>query len=128
MRLEIRAADSEDGAALRDFYRWLRQDDDGPEQVGLAPDAAGPTGAMGAMEVVEVVLTQSFALATLTMQYAGWRRSTAARPPTAGFTFTRASDGLSVTVAGGSDDEVRRVMALLADAPPPPDSGGPNPL
>ncbi|HEY3477939.1 MAG TPA: hypothetical protein VGL02_03485 [Streptomyces sp.] len=127
MLLEIHAEDEEQAAELRDFYRWLRDDEDGPERVTLAHRTGEATGAMGALEIIEVVLTQSAAAANLAMQYASWRRArgaggggTATGP---GFTFRRA-DGLSVTVEGGSDDDVRRLLALLAAAPDSPSTSG----
>lgn len=124
MRLEIRAVDEDEAAELRDFFRWLRDDEAGPEQIRLESRAAG--GAMGATEVIDLVLTHSVAVANLAMVYGTWRRSRGRRP-SAGFTFTRPSDGLSVTVEDGSDESVRRLLAVLATPPPPPDGGPPNP-
>lgn len=144
MRLRIQAVDaSEDeggdgdgagdgGAALRELYRWLRDDEDGPDEVRLATlpadDDAELTesdGAMGPLEVIDVVLTQTVAVANLAVVYAGWRRSRRPRP-TGGFTFTRPSDGLTVTVEGGSEEAVRELLAVLA-APPAPISPAPTP-
>lgn len=132
MRLEIRAADEDDAGELRDFYRWLRDDEDGPEQIRLEArnedrpgDKPGAKpgerrGTMGGVEVIDLVLTQAVAAANLAMVYATWRRARPRRP-SAGFTFTRTSDGLSVTVEDGSDESVRRLLAVLA-APPLPDA------
>ncbi|MEU6848691.1 hypothetical protein ABZ901_01965 [Actinacidiphila alni] len=124
--------DEDGGAELRELCAWLRADEDGPDEVRLLPDGgdgtgadgtgADGTGAMGPAEVIDLVLTQGVALANLALVYAGWRQSRAHRPPAAGFTFTRASDGLSVTVSGevGSEEAVRRLLAVLAEAPQPP--------
>ncbi|MEW2519005.1 effector-associated constant component EACC1 [Actinacidiphila alni] len=112
------------GAELRELCAWLRADEDGPDEVRLLPGGGDGTGAdgagaMGPAEVIDLVLTQGVALANLALVYAGWRQSRAHRPPAAGFTFTRASDGLSVTVSGeaGSEEAVRRLLAVLAETP-----------
>lgn len=120
MRVEIRATNDDEVPALHDFFRWLRDDQDGPESVRLENAATGRPGAMGALEVIQVVLAESTTIASLAMQYVSWRRSRAGGGRGAGFTFTRASDGLSVTVENGTDDEVRRVLAVLAALPEPP--------
>jgi len=125
--LEIRAADEDEVDELRDFFRWLRDDEDGPELVRLEQDTAGSGGAMGALEFIDVVLTQTVALGGLAAQYAAWRRSRLGRSGGAGFTFTRPSDGLSIDVRGGSEDEVRRLVAFLAEpAASAPDDGNPS--
>jgi hypothetical protein len=114
VRLEIRATGGDGAAAgageLRDLYLWLQAEEDGPEQIRLE---SRPAGATGAPEVIDLVLTHSVAVANLAMAYATWHRARPSRP-TAGFTFTRVSDGLSVTVADGSDDSVRLLLAALA--------------
>jgi Effector Associated Constant Component 1 len=122
VRVEIRAVaegDGEgDGDELRDFFRWLTEDEDGPEQVRLRVLAGSPAdGAMGPQEIIDLVLTHGVALANLALMYVNWRGARGARP-TSGLTFTRASDGLSVTVSGGSEEAVRQVLALLAQVPP----------
>jgi membrane-associated two-gene conflict system component 1 (EACC1) len=124
MQVEIRAADEDGAGALRDFFRWLRDDEEGPDDVALTHDATGHPGAMGALEVVQVVLAQSTALAGLAMQYASWRRSRSGTRGGAAFTFTRPSDGVTVTVEGGTDDDVRRALAVLAAPPATPPAPG----
>jgi hypothetical protein len=128
MLVEIRAQGEDGSAVLQDFFRWLREDEDGPDGVRLRRDPAADPGVMGAGEVIQIVLAQSTALASLAMQYVSWRRSRTDAHGGAGFTFTRASDGLSVTVERGSDDDVRRLMSALAPPPvlpEPREPGGP---
>ena len=118
LRVEIYVADEHGGDELRDFFRWLTEDEDGPEQARLGTRAGGgPDGAMGLQDVIDLVLTQGTAIANLAMVYANWRDSRGDRPMP-GLTFTRASDGLAVTVSGGSEEAVRQVLTVLAQAPP----------
>ncbi|BBA97869.1 hypothetical protein RVR_3821 [Actinacidiphila reveromycinica] len=127
MQVEIRAADDDGVPALLDFFRWLRDDDAGPEVVRLENAADGRPGAMGALEAVQVVLADATALASLAAQYGSWRRARTAGRRGVAFTFSRPSDGLSVTVDNGTDDEVRRIMAaLVAPQEPPPSSEPPG--
>jgi hypothetical protein len=120
MQVEIRAESDEDVPALHDFFRWLKDDQDGPEEIRLGTAAAERPGAMGALEVIQVVLGQSTAVAGLVMQFVSWYRSRGDGRGGAGFTFVRASDGLSVTVRHATDDDVRRILAVLAVPPPEP--------
>lgn len=118
MLLTIEVSDPEEGPALRDLFRWLRDDEDLPGEVSLA--ALPVPGTMsGGLDVVNVVLTHSFGAANLALAYVGWR---AARRSRAVLTFTRPSDGLTVTVDGGSDEAVRRLVDALSAPPtlPPP--------
>lgn len=117
MRVEIRAAGEDGGDELRDFFRWLEQDEDGPEQLRLETrSAGGADGAMGPEQVIDLVLNQGVALANFALAYVTWR-GTRREQPTDGFTFRRASDGLTVTVNGGSEEAVRQVLTVLAQAP-----------
>jgi hypothetical protein len=117
VRLRIAAAGEDASAALRELCDWLRADEDGPGDVRLSTRAGGVAGAMGPAEVIDLVLTHGESIANLAVVYAGWRMSRVHRPPAAGFTFTRESDGLSVTVEGGSEEDVRRLLTVLAEAP-----------
>ncbi|MFG2292470.1 hypothetical protein [Streptomyces sp. NPDC048603] len=111
MLVTIGVADPEEADVLRDFYRWLQQEEVPPGEVRLVGERT--PGAMGGgLEVVNVALTHSLSLANLALVYAGWRR---ARRPRGALTFTRASDGLSVTVEEGSEEAVRVTLQALAD-------------
>ncbi|MBM9508953.1 effector-associated constant component EACC1 [Actinacidiphila acididurans] len=116
MRLQIRAVDQDGARELRELYHWLRAEEDAPEEIRLVRGDP-PLGPAVGSEVIDLVLTHSVAVANLTMAYASWHRARPRRA--AGFTFTRMSDGRSVTVPDGSDDSVRLLLAALA-APPPP--------
>ncbi|MGH8922405.1 MAG: effector-associated constant component EACC1 [Actinomycetes bacterium] len=112
--MTIEVSDADEAAELRDLYRWLRADEDVPDEVRLSAEPA--PGAMGAgLEVINVVLTHTMGVANLALAYAGWRR---ARRGRAVFTFTRARDGVRVTVENGSDEAVRGLIAALSETPP----------
>ncbi|MCX4761816.1 hypothetical protein OG562_12685 [Streptomyces sp. NBC_01275] len=120
MRWEIRAVVENGTAEVVDFYRWLRSDEGRPEALTLESRAqADADGLMGPLEVVSLALTHAEAVANLVMLYANWRLTPGPRP-TAAFTFRRAADGLSVTVDGASDEDVRRLMAVLSTPLPSP--------
>ncbi|MEU5976857.1 hypothetical protein [Streptomyces sp. NPDC047315] len=124
MLLTIEVSDPEEGPALRDLFRWLRDDEDLPGEVSLA--AVPVPGAMsGGLDVVNVVLTHSLGAANLALAYVGWR---AARRSRAVLTFTRPSDGLTVTVDGGSDEAVRRLVDVLSAPPTLPPTPPAEPL
>ncbi|MGW2014299.1 effector-associated constant component EACC1 [Streptomyces sp. NPDC001927] len=113
MELTVGVADPDETAALRDFFRWLRNEEEPPGEVRLG--AVPVPGAMsGGLDVIDLVLTHSTGLASLALAFAGWRR---ARRSPAAFTVTRASDGLSVTVEEGSEEAVRRLLQALAQEP-----------
>ncbi|WP_406489686.1 hypothetical protein [Streptomyces phaeochromogenes] len=119
MRWEILAVAEDDAAEVVAFYRWLRSDEERPAELALeSPTADDAAGAMGALEVVSLALTHAEAVANLVMLYVNWRLTPGPRP-TAAFTFRRAADGLSVTVDGASDEDVRRLMAVLSTPAPP---------
>ncbi|MFJ7209607.1 hypothetical protein ACIQWR_39505 [Streptomyces sp. NPDC098789] len=111
--MTIGVADADEAAELRDLYRWLRADEDGPDEVRLSAEPA--PGAMGGLEVINVVVTHAMGVANLALAYAGWR---SARRSRAALTFTRAGDGISVTVENGSDEAVRGLIAALSETHP----------
>ncbi len=116
--MEIRAAGEDGGGELSDFFLWLKEAEGGPEGVRL--DARPPRAAAGGggspQSVVDLALAPGSATAGLAALYVRWRDERSPRPA-GGLTFTRADDGLSVTVGGESEDAVRQVLALLAAAP-----------
>ncbi|WP_371578540.1 hypothetical protein [Streptomyces sp. NBC_01314] len=118
MRIEIGVPADQSGAVLLDLHRWLRQDDDVRRhaQVRLAPPAH-PSGTMDAVEVIDLVLGQTFAALNLALAYATWR---AARPAAPAVTVSSA--GVSVTVRDGSEESIRRIVEMLDSLP----RGGPG--
>ncbi|MFH8616051.1 hypothetical protein ACH4E8_13395 [Streptomyces sp. NPDC017979] len=122
MLLTIEVLDPDDGPVLRDLFRWLRDDEDVHAEVSLTAEPV-PGAMSGGLDIVNVVLTHSIGAANLALAYAGWRT---ARRSRAVLTFTRPSDGLTVTVDGGSDEAVRALAGFIDDLTVPPE-GAPAP-
>lgn len=115
--MEIRAAGEDGGGELSDFFRWLKQAEGGPEvRLDARPPRAAAGGGGSPQDVVDLALAPGAATAGLAALYVRWRDERSPRPAS-GLTFTRADDGLSVTVGGESEDAVRHVLTLLAAAP-----------
>ncbi|MDT9686955.1 hypothetical protein Q5762_01030 [Streptomyces sp. P9(2023)] len=113
MELTVGVADPGETAALRDFFRWLRNEEEPPGEARLS-SVPVPGTMSGGLDVIDLVLTHSTGMAGLALAFAGWRR---ARRNRAVFTVTRASDGLSVTVEDGSEETVRRLLQALVPEP-----------
>ncbi|MEU9385867.1 hypothetical protein AB0D38_35095 [Streptomyces sp. NPDC048279] len=120
--------------AVRDLYRWLREDPDARRAATPAlvpaPDAPTPPPgtAMGAVEIIELVLGQGFSALNLALAYAAWR----GQRPAAPLIVIQLGDGRSVTVQDGSAETVRRIVAALEEPAarprdPDPDGAGSGP-
>jgi hypothetical protein len=73
----------------------------------------------GAVEVINVVLSNSIAVGSLLVAVASWRRSRP-RPPS-----TRIEGhGISITIEDASPETVRRVVQALTDRPEPGEDQG----
>ncbi|MGP3975087.1 effector-associated constant component EACC1 [Streptomyces sp. 8N114] len=99
----------DDATAVADLYQWLRDDPDvrrhaEPSLVHIPGDGT----AMGALEVINLVLQQGFAAANLGLAYAAWRAARPTAPPLA-----VEVDGRRITVRGGSEEEVARLVRAL---------------
>lgn len=110
------AADNTD---LDGFYQWLRDDTDVVRNAEVTclndPDGSGH---MGALEIVNVVLSNSTALASLALAYASWRRAKGA--DSGPMKFSRA--GTSVVVVTGSHADVQRIVEDLGAGEDPGDA------
>ncbi|MFF0159804.1 hypothetical protein ACFYRY_20045 [Streptomyces sp. NPDC005263] len=109
MQVQIKVVEDDGNTTLTDLYRWFRQDDDlrRHAEVRLRPPRQ-TGGFMGALEVIDLVLSQGFAAANLALAYAAWRAGRPAAPP-----VTITIDGVSVTVRDGSEESVRQIVELL---------------
>ena len=109
MHVQLSAATDDGVLTTLDLYRWLRQDPAVRRHTDVtlgSPRADGRT--MGAVEVVNLVLGQSFSALNLALAYANWRN---ARPTAAPVTIT--VEGRSVTVTGADEETVARIVELL---------------
>ncbi|MFC8567947.1 hypothetical protein ACFUIW_19515 [Streptomyces sp. NPDC057245] len=133
MLVQLRAEPDDDVRTALDLYAWLRGDPDvrAHAEVGIGPSEPGGE-TMGAAEVVNLVVGQTFAALNLALAYASWRQ---ARPAAPAVTLT--VDGRSLTVEGASQETLRQIVELLGEprtdgtqTPPvdgPRDPGGPRP-
>jgi hypothetical protein len=107
VRLEV---SSEDPAPILELHHWLRLDPDARRFADpklVAPDT--PEGAMGAVDVINLVLSQGFSAANLALAYASWRN---VRPAAPSVTIIR--DGGSIVVTDASVDTVRQIVEYLS--------------
>jgi hypothetical protein len=107
----------EDGAEAADLFEWLRSDLDVARGAEVRPGPAAP-GTLGALEVVDVVLTQAAAFSGLAMAIVSWRQS---RPRSKPITITR-PDGATLTLPGDDPGNAAVIRAFLAG-----DEDGPGP-
>lgn len=113
MRITIGPAEQDDtGVAVADFYGWLRGDMEFRREVqALSLQSRGEPGAMGATDVIELVLGQGIAALNLAVAYATWRT---ARPSAPAVTIT--FPGGTLTVQDGNEETVRRIVEALRTA------------
>ncbi|MGW2960784.1 effector-associated constant component EACC1 [Streptomyces sp. NPDC001220] len=106
------ATTAEDGHdTVSDLYRWLREDPDVRRHatVELMPSGR-PGGAMGAVEIIDLVLSQGFSALNLAMSYAAWRTARPAAPP---ITITVTATDRPLTVDDASEETIRRIVQAL---------------
>jgi hypothetical protein len=116
IEVSIRVDDRDDQTA-GSLYRWLALDpqvrQDATVSLTATPPGAGEMG--GALEVINVVLSNGIAVGGLLIAVSSWRRSRP-RPPT----IRLVRDGVSVTIEDASPETVRRVVQALTDRPADP--------
>ncbi|MEV4518223.1 hypothetical protein AB0K00_55875 [Dactylosporangium sp. NPDC049525] len=108
-----------DAHAVQGLHGWLVRSADLDADITQASSA---TGHMGALDVIDVVLTHAVAAANLVIAYTAWRR---ARPDAPPITFT--VNGVTVTAADASPETVERIRATLLAALPRPPAPSPSP-
>ncbi|MGI5352006.1 effector-associated constant component EACC1 [Streptomyces sp. CA-250714] len=101
----------DDTTVTADLYQWLRDDPGIRRHAELElVSTPGDGTAMGALEVISLVLDQGFAAANLGFAYAAWRAARPTAPP-----LTVTVEGRQLTVSGGSEEEVARLVRALTD-------------
>ncbi|MER6526940.1 hypothetical protein [Streptomyces sp. NPDC001508] len=110
MRVEVRVGEEQD--ELRSLYRWLREDEElRSVRISLSGTGAAP-GEMGsALDLIEVLLDNAWSAASLAVAVVAWRRSR----PRAGRATLRIGQ-TEVEITGDDEEQVRRLVALCADA------------
>ncbi|MFD4142815.1 MULTISPECIES: hypothetical protein [unclassified Streptomyces] len=112
MHITVEVDDDPDGRTTVDLYRWLRSDSDLRRTADVALRTRGVSGAMGAVEIINIVLTQGIAALNLAVTYASWR---VARPAAPAVTID--FPGGSITVRDGGEETVRRIVEALREDP-----------
>ncbi|MFI1798748.1 hypothetical protein ACH427_15550 [Streptomyces sp. NPDC020379] len=118
MRIRIDATTDEERGAVADLYEWLRQDPEvrrGATVERVRPFRSG--GAMGTVEIINVILGQGFTALNLALSYASWRTARPTAPP-----IVINVAGRSIVAQDSSDETVRRLVEALeraADATDP---------
>jgi hypothetical protein len=119
--IQLSASEGDDEVTQRDvldFYTWLRRTENVAEHadISLRPaqqddadaDAETDADTMGAVEIIDMALGHGFEALNLALAYATWRL---ARPSGPAVTLTTRRG--SVTVRGGSEEEIRRIVTAL---------------
>jgi hypothetical protein len=94
---------------LNALYGWLRADAALAREAEVRP-APPPVGSMGALDVVDVVLTHATAMSSLAVAVLAWRQS---RPRCPSITIVRA-DGHRLTVDHTSQLTAEMISEFLA--------------
>ncbi|MCX4785448.1 hypothetical protein OG369_04430 [Streptomyces sp. NBC_01221] len=119
--MQIKVDAEGDEAAAHDLYYWLRQDRELRRHAkAVLTQASETSDRMNAGETINMFVSNGLAAASLLVNIVvAWR---AARPSSPG-TVTFDRDGTTVTVHDTSEETLRRVVDLLASAPPGGASG-----
>ena len=99
---------AEGGGEADALFHWLRAD---AELARCAVIESGPAhpGQMGALEIINVVLSQATALSGLAVAVSTWRRT---RPTSPAVTITR-TDGQTLTIPAGGHVDAEVIDAFL---------------
>lgn len=103
-----------DDDALLPLYRWLAEDPDVRRDTTLSLSGEQrPDEMSGALEVINVVLSNTIAFSSLVVAVAAWRGSRVGAPP-----VEIEKDGVRVTINDDSPETIRRVVAALSKERP----------
>lgn len=101
-----------DDASAASLYRWLAQDREVTRDVALSLGEGRPEDMGGALEVINVVLSNSIALTSLITSLATWRASR--RPPVK---VVVERGNIRVAIEGDSSEEVESLVKALEEGP-----------
>jgi hypothetical protein len=75
VQLRIEVSSDAGNLAVSSLYRWLLRDPDARRDATVSLDADASDGAMGSLDIINVVLTQATSIASLAVAIASWRDS-----------------------------------------------------
>ncbi|MEU4098710.1 hypothetical protein [Streptomyces sp. NPDC026673] len=110
MLVQVRVGGDEPEPELRGLHGWLTQEPAvrSTASVSLVERPARPGEMGGWLDAVQLVTDNGWSAASFVLSVVTWRQT---RPPRV---VIRRGD-LEISVTDGSDDEVRRIVALLED-------------
>jgi hypothetical protein len=119
VRIQVEADDGRPD--VLDLYRWMSEDPDVVPATDIALVGEDSPGALGALEVIDAIVSDVTALGTLLMTIATWRD---ARARDAVTRIER--NGVSLRIESTDPQEIQRLMEQLAQAVEPADSVRPT--
>ncbi|MFI5915987.1 hypothetical protein [Dactylosporangium sp. NPDC051541] len=112
MRVDITTADADAADELNSLFGWLQRDEELTATAEVSRSSQ-ETGYLGALDVINVVLTQGVAIANFIMVYRNWRDSRQ-KPPALVFKI----GGVTITADDDSPEHLAIVRAALERALP----------
>ncbi|MDX2854434.1 hypothetical protein PV342_39710 [Streptomyces sp. PA03-3a] len=113
MLVQIRVDGSVAEAELRTLYEWLAQEPvvRSTASVSLVERTARPGEMGGWLDAVQLVTDNGWSAASFVLSVVTWRQT---RPRALRVVIRRGD--IEISLADGSDDEIRRITALLEDS------------
>jgi hypothetical protein len=113
VKVQVGLDGDSDPAAVSSLYRWLVRDPEMKQHAEVSLASGGAAGDMGALDVINIALTQAISLLSLAVAYAAWRDSRSKAPP---ITIT-IEGGASATLGRDSEENARLKLAALLEMP-----------
>jgi hypothetical protein len=115
---EFLGSDEASAKELTSFYRWLREDAAAHDEVKVEIQANPAPDAMGAADVLCMVLTQLTGIGGLALAYASWR-GTRRTAPSVRIRLGEAT----IDVTDATAEQLAAALHALAEASPTPPIG-----
>lgn len=125
MQIRVQVSADEGHPGVLDLHRWLSEDPDVTAAAEFGLNSEDAPGALGALDVIDVVLSNLLAVGSLLLSVATWREARARNAET-----HVEHNGVSVRIESSDPEHVRDVVRQLteaADAGEPGNSAGTRP-
>ncbi|WP_440086165.1 effector-associated constant component EACC1 [Streptosporangium sp. LJ11] len=112
--IQIGISGKEAEKELQSFYNWLRNDEDIRQHARVSLRWSPPQESeMGtALEAIELVLSNSFEVANLTLAYLAWRHT---RREKSKVTFKRGD--FEITIEGDDEEKMKKIIQSFKKDP-----------
>ena len=119
MRIEI-AVENDEAEWLESLYQWLKIDQRVPADAEVSLHAANRPGRQGGVfDLISLIISDTVGMGGLALSYVTWRRQAREAP-----SITISSGGRTISVSGGSAEDIQKIFeSLLPDEPDDPESG-----